>query len=386
MQVFKAFFKIAKKRLNAAVIYFLIYAAITVLLSSTSEDNYTSNFQSSQLYVTVTDNDESTASKALCNYLSSLHHVTKQAEDKNTVLDQIYYRTLDYALTIPAGFEDALLSGDSEEILTSLTIPGSTRGQYVDQQISQYLQSIQIYLAGGSTLAEAIEKTDAAVAAAPEVAVISFREATSQSNSAVFYFFQYLPYIFIAILFTGMAPILVVLGDRSIKDRTACSALPGRVRTTSLMAGCTLYSLGLWLLFLLLGFILYGKDMLQTTVLYAILNSFVFLLFAAAATLLLSSFSPDDNVLNMIANIFGLSMSFLCGIFVPQSMLPDSVLSVGRFLPAYWYVRINNMLGGFGKEIFDSHFYWQCIGIELLFAIAVFVLIPVANRQKRRQS
>ena len=143
-----------------------------------------------------------------------------------------------------------------------------------------------------------------------------------------------------------MAPILVTLNSRDMKARTACSALPGRTRTLAMASGCLLYSLGIWLLFLLLGLVFYRKAMLQPYVGYAILNSLAFLLFTTALSLLISTFSPDDNVLNMLANIVGLSMSFLCGVFVPQSMLSGSVLAVGRFLPAYWYIRANNMLAG----------------------------------------
>ena len=180
-----------------------------------------------------------------------------------------------------------------------------------------------------------------------------------------------------------MAPILVTLNSRDMKARTACSALPGRTRTLAMASGCLLYSLGIWLLFLLLGLVFYRKAMLQPYVGYAILNSLAFLLFTTALSLLISTFSPDDNVLNMLANIVGLSMSFLCGVFVPQSMLSGSVLAVGRFLPAYWYIRANNMLAGFGKEVFDLGFYWKCIGIQLLFAAAMFALTAVAAKQRR---
>ena len=82
----------------------------------------------------------------------------------------------------------------------------------------------------------------------------------ADTNSMVFYFFQYLPYIFLAILFAGMAPILVTLNSRDMKARTACSALPGRTRTLAMASGCLLYSLGIWLLFLLLGLVFYRKD------------------------------------------------------------------------------------------------------------------------------
>lgn len=386
MQVYKTFFKISKKRWASTAIYFTVYAILTLMLSGSAKDTFTGYFQSTQLSVSLTDADKSTASEALCDYLSSLHNVTETDGESEAVLDQIYYRTLDYAVTIPQGFEERLLSGETDGLLSSLSIPGSTRGAYVDQQISQYLQAIQLHLAGGFTLAEAIEQTDSALSSMPETEIISFREEDTHTQDALFYFFQFFPYIMISILCTGMEPILVVLNKRDIRERTACSALPGLTHTLALTAGCTSYSFIIWILLLLLGLFRYGNAMLQSDALYAVVNSFAFLLFSAALALFISCFAPDDNVANMVANVLGLSMSFLCGSFVPQSMLPDSVLSAARFLPAYWYIRANNMLAGFGREVFERGFYWQCVGIQILFAVAVFALVPVVTKQRRRQA
>ena len=375
MPVFKAFFAIAKKRRNAALIYFGVYAMITLLLSALSQDSINENFKASQRSIAITDEDNTDASRALCDYLASIHQVTTpEPGDDTALLDAIYYRTLNYALVIPEGFEDRVLAGETKDLVSSLTIPGSSSSQYVDNQITQYVQALQLYLAGGDTIAEAIDHTDHTISDLPKVSVTSFQRFAGS---------EYFPYIFLAILFAGMAPILVTLNSRDMKARTACSALPGRTRTLAMASGCLLYSLGIWLLFLLLGLVFYRKAMLQPYVGYAILNSLAFLFFTAALSLLISTFSPDDNVLNMLANIVGLSMSFLCGVFVPQSMLSGSVLAVGRFLPAYWYIRANNMLAGFGKEVFDLGFYWKCIGIQLLFAAAMFALTAVAAKQRR---
>lgn len=385
MQVFKAFFTIAKKRLNSVILYFIIYAVICVLLAFTGQDSYADHFQASSLQVSIADEDGSAASHALISYLASVHNVSEYDGDKDHLLDQIYYRTLDYSLTIPAGFEEKLLAGDTKELLTTMVIPESTSSYYVNQQITQYLQTLQLYLANGYDMDTAIEKTDISVTSVPEVEIASFHGEESGANSDIFYFFQYLPYVFICMLFAGMAPILVTMNGNGLKERTACSALPARKRTAQLSLSCILYSLIAWALFMVLYLILYRAEGLQANTPYAVLNSFVFLLFSTAMALLISCFSPNDNTVNMLANTIGLGMAFLCGCFVPQSMLSDSVLSVAKFLPAYWYIRANNMLGGFGKEVFDMEFYWLCIGIQLLFTAAVFSVTMVFSKQRRTQ-
>ncbi|MDD6057081.1 MAG: ABC transporter permease [Clostridiales bacterium] len=383
MQVFKAFFIVAKKHLAAAFIYFIIYSIMTIVLSGVGSDTYADYFQTSSLNICITDEDHSKASAALIAYLRSLHNIEEVPKNDEIIFDRMYARFLDYALIIPEGFEENLLSGSTDGLLSSQNIPDGTAGFYVSQQISQYLTSLRLYLAGGVPLAEAVEKTDATLASVPEVKMLSF-EASKDSTKGVFYFFQYMPYIYIAILFTGLAPILVTLNSSRIRARTACSALSTSSHNRQLALGCILYSSGIWLLFSLLGVVLYQEAIFETYALLSLLNSFVSLLFTTAATLLVSLFSPNNDVLNMLSNIIGLSMSFLCGVFVPQSMLAPSVLAVGRFLPAYWYIRANNMLAGFGKEVFDREFYLLCIGIQLLFAAVMFSITFVVARQRRK--
>lgn len=233
MPVFKAFFAIAKKRRNAALIYLGIYAVITLLLSALSQDSINENFKASQRSIAITDEDNTDASRALCDYLASIHQVTTPEPGEDTaLLDAIYYRTLNYAMVIPEGFEDRVLAGETKDLVSSLTIPGSSSSQYVDNQITQYVQALQLYLAGGDTIAEAIDHTDHTISDLPKVSVTSFQMSDADTNSMVFYFFQYLPYIFLAILFAGMAPILVTLNSRDMKARTACSA-PSRKNTYS---------------------------------------------------------------------------------------------------------------------------------------------------------
>ena len=71
-------------------------------------------------------------------------------------------------------------------------------------------------------------------------------------------------------------------------------------------------------------------------------------------------------------------MSFLCGVFVKQSLLGEEILNVGKFLPAYWYVRANNMIFGGDGAVFDQKEVWVSIGIEALFAAAMLAAALLA--------
>ena len=386
MQLFKAFMKVAKKRLPSSMIYFVIYGAITFLMSESYQSTMDANFQSRSLNICVIDEDGSQASKSLTNYLDSLHELTELENDPEVLQDYLYYRYISYVLTIPAGFEEKLLEGETDHLLLNVKVPGSTTGAFVDQQIDLYLRTIQIYLAGGYTLEAAVHETDSSLAEAVPVNNLVFETESLSTPKSVFFFYRYLPYIFIVLLFVGLAPIVVIFNKKDLRERTFCSSLHLNNRNLQLALGCVVYALVVWAAFLLLGTAAYGRAMFTANALYAMLNSFIFLLISAGLTMFISIFTPNDNVANMLANIIGLGMSFLCGVFVEPSLLSEGVLKIARFLPAYWYIKANDMASGLSTQAFDISLYWEAIGIQLLFAVAIFAAALAASRIRRQKT
>ncbi|MCQ2538725.1 MAG: ABC transporter permease, partial [Lachnospiraceae bacterium] len=218
----------------------------------------------------------------------------------------------------------------------------------------------------------------------PKVETVVFSEDGSVTNNTIFFYFQYLPYIFVLILFVGMAPILVLQNEKDMKARTDVSCLPSKSRSFQSFLAGGLLALCIWIAFVVVALILFGKDFFNARVYLAMANSFVFVVFSVAITLLVSVFAPNENMVNILANVIGLSMSFLCGVFVPQSMLSEKVLAVAKFLPCYWYIANNDMLSGASSRVFETKFFWQCIGIQALFAVAMFAITFSFSRARKR--
>lgn len=386
MQLFKAFSKIAWKHLPSISIYFVIYAVITFVLGTTSQNNIDSNFQAKSLNLCILDEDNTGTSHALCDYLESLHNLADIPNDPETLQDHLYYRDIDYVLTIPAGFETKVKEGSTNGLVTGVSVPGSSAGRFVEQQVSQYIHTLQIYIAGGYALEGALVESNIALEEEVPVSNLLFEKEGTVVKKELFYFYRYLPYIFIVLLVCGLAPILTIFNKKDMRERTTCSSLSLTGRNLQLGLGCVCYSLLLWGGFILLGLAAYGTQLFTVNSLYGMLNSFVFLLIAAALTLFISLFAPNYGVLNMIANIVGLGMSFLSGIFVEQSLLSPAVLRFARFLPAYWYTRVNDMLGGLSAEPFDTAFYWKALGIQFLFAIALFAATLAVSKLRKQKS
>lgn len=383
MHTFKTFFKIAKKQLPACMLYFGIFLALMFLMSFAATDSNKKQYETYSLNISVIDLDHSTASKEFTDYLDSMHELVPMEDDGEMIQDSLYYQKVSYVLTIPKGFEESLLAGKSKNLVESSKRLDSAQGFFIDEQVDQYLKTLRIYLSSGDSIKEASKKTFDSAKNCEDVTSLSFNKEDHHSNTMMFFYFQYMPYILIATLILGLSPILITFRKKDLKNRLDCSSLHHMDKTLQISLGCIIFSLLIWILFILIGRIAFGSAMFSKNGLLLILNSFVFLLICMAIALLVSTFSPNGNVLNMITNVVSLGMCFFCGIFVPQYMLGEQVLAVGRFLPAYWYIQITDRISGFSDEVFSMDLYWKCIGIQFLFFVAIFAIYLVADKQKK---
>ena len=342
MQVCKAFARVAKKNLPNTFIYFIVFVVLLIAMSANASSTSGKQFQVSAVNLCIFDNDNSEASQALTAYLSSLHHIVSlPSADRDTLQDNMYYYQIDYVLTIPAGFEEKITAQTTRGLLKTSKRKDSCNGYFVDQQIDNYVHALLLYVKSGVPVSDAITYTQNSLDGVPEVTSVSFSNTTKSKNTRMYYFFQYFPYIILMMLLEGLSPVLMAFCKPLMKTRISCGALPQSRVSLQLGLGCLIYVFLWWIGFLGIAAVIYGPPQLfSQSGCLCILNSAVFLLIATA---------------------------------------------IGRFLPAYWYVRITNMFGSYANDVFSASTYWMCIGIQLLFFVALFAVYLCVNRQKSRQ-
>ena len=105
MQVYKTFFKIAKKYLSSCIIYFSIFIVLLIAMSKLGTETTNSRFEADTVDFAVIDNDNTTASEALLDYLTGKHElVTLDDYSNESLQDYMYYEKIEYVLIIPEGY------------------------------------------------------------------------------------------------------------------------------------------------------------------------------------------------------------------------------------------------------------------------------------------
>lgn len=381
MTVFKCYMKILKKNIGLISIYLIIFFSTAMILQASAKKEHLEDFEKTRINLAIADQDDSTLSHALTEYLKTIHNVYRISAEPTVMQEELFYRNAEYIVQIPKDFYKTCIV--DEKPLSVTKVPGSYSSFYVDQQINAWLNSIRTYTAAGFSQKEA-----AAAALEQSVSEVTMYhdEETAVETPGYTYYFRYIPFLFLAVLCYSMGYILLAFRKEDIQKRMLASAISTRRQNLEGLLAMFTISLLLWLIAVVGAGVMYGKELLTSKVLgYYLLNTFLMLTIALSLAYLIGLFMKNINMLNGFSNIISLGICFLSGVFVPMNIMDKKVLMVAQFLPVYWYENVNETLSRYhvvsGKVAVDI---WKSMGIEVMFTFALLALILAVSKYKRQ--
>lgn len=381
MQVFKLFFKILKNQITQIIMYIGIFAAIAFIISE--NPSATPGYSEQAQDISVVDNDSSQASRSLADYLLSCNNSVQLDDyEPETIQDELYNRNTTNVIFIPEGFQNAVLEGNTEEILEIYNIPGTMAASIVTAQADNYINILSSYTAAGINIQDALTKTSETINTQADV---SFITESGESESPLSIFLTYIAYVFVAIAINGISPVIQVLNKSQIRKRINCSSYKLSKLNSGLIAGISLFGIGVCAVFSMLALITHGSELLSLKGLLSIANMTVYMTVSLSLAFLIGSVTQSANIISMLANILGLGFSFLGGIFVPIEFLGDGIIKIAHFLPSYWYVTAKKSIFDLGNGSTYSDIL-RNMGIMFTFAVAIFVLTLALIKNKRSVS
>ncbi len=396
MQTYKAFMKIAKKYLPSMAIYFIIFMVLSVMMSSQSSDNQEMMYKDEEISFTVFNRDESELGEALKDYLSIKNNYVELEDDEEALKLSLYYREIYYAVVIPEGFESAIEAGEDMEFM-NYKVSDSSVGYYMDMEVENYMQVLKSYLAAGYNLEEALTKTSDTMSKSVQVDLASnttdkdangnpVSTSTSSEKPSHYYFWNYIPYIFLAIVITGLGPIIIVFGKKDIAKRINVSAQSFKSYSIQMALGTITFGAVVFAAFHILAqFVGCGEVMSMTETICYLILTLCFLILSLSIAFFGGFVFSNTATMGAFGNVISLGFSFLGGIFVPLEFAGDTLLNIARFTPTYWYVKANDGIIGVKSfaELNVAEFGRNC-GIQLLFA-AAFICAGLAVLKYKRE-
>ncbi len=387
MQVFKAYFKVMRGSAISLAISLSVFMGLAVLFSFIAPKTAISSFEPTKIPVAVINRDgDAELAQGLVDYLAGTGRLVSYPDDEERLQDALFYRKVDYIAIIPSGFSDAFMSGEDCAI-RKVIVPDSTSSYYVDMNIDRFLNTVRLHRlhSGEKDEVQLVAAAMADLAPDTPVTMISSGSTNNGYRQPYSYYYAYCAYALLAMIMTGVSSIMIAFNEKDLYMRNLCAPLPKRSMRLQLAAGHGVFALGCWGLLVLGSLILHGKSLLSSglTGLYA-LNTLAFAVVCAGIGFLVGSSVKSYGAQAGAMNVIALGMSFLGGVFVPQSIMSKQVLAVAKFLPSYWFIRANDAIGGLSRFTGDSlRPIYGSILIQLGFAIAIFSVTLFLSKERR---
>lgn len=385
MQVFKVYFKIIKANIKQMSIYLIIFLAISLIYSVSATPKSEEGFSQTKTKVAFINLDEDTAlTRGFKEYLSKYVNFVDVENKQDKLQDALFFREVEYIVTIPKNFTKDFLQGKAVEI-EKITVPNSTTKMYVDMAINKYFNEARVYVNNvpGITEENLAQQVGKSLSSEIEVKLKTFGDK-KQNNAFAVYYFNFLAYSLFAVLILGVSSNLLVFNDKNLKRRNLCSPMKDRTFNMELIIANLAFALVSYGIMTILGFILNRENMMTYNGLLLCINALVFTIAALSISFLVGLFIKNRNAQSSVANVLSLGFCFLSGVFVPQELLSDKCLTLASFNPTYWYVKANNAIGKLSNFSFDNlSSILTYMLIELGFAIAIFSVALVANKQMK---
>ena len=380
MTVFKYFWKIVYAQKLAILVYVGIFLAITLFMANTNQDF--GDFTASTVPIAVINEDESTLSDGLSDYLAQQHTMVELENDETTIQQALFLSEVSYVLIIPNGFGDDFTYQPQTAALQHVQLPNSASGIYLNTQIDNFLQTIRAYLQAGFSTEQALNyaKTDLA-----QAVIVEFADDANWQSP---YFFRFLPFTILTVLIFAVANVFFTFNQEEIARRNACGALSFKDRNFQLTIGCLITAIGGWAVFMAIAFVLYREEMLYVVSVMRMVNTLALTLTGVSIGFLIGQLIKQKRALNTVAMLITMVFAYLSGVFMPQEFLDERLLMIARFtMPTYWYIRTNDILGQTAVASAQSvSVFWQGVLIQIGFAAAIFTITLVVTKEKKSRA
>ena len=381
MIVFKTFLKILDKNKFIVILYSVIlltFGTISIQ-SKSSETNFVAN---KPRILIVNEDKEEGITKSLINYIEENSETPKIDNNESARDDALFYTETNYIIYIPKNFNKDFIDGKNPEI--KIKSGNNYNSSYADMILKRYMKVANMYQKSINDEEELVTKIDYTLSKDIDVNIVSKLDTNALSKST--HYFNFESYSILACLIYVICIVLSTFNSDKVKKRTIISSTNYKKNNRILLLSNFLYSLVIWLFYLVFSFIMLDKSiMLSNYGIIYMINSFIFTMSATTIAFLIGTVVQNKNAISGIVNVVALGSSFLCGAFVPLEFLPNGVIALAHLFPTYYYIKSNELLSTI--EVFNIDTLKPILlnmGVLILFSILFIILTNIISMKKQK--
>ena len=375
MTVFKTFFRIVNKLKPTIILYTALLIIFGAVNMKTSDNNI--NFVNSKPDILIINQDVNKGlTKNLIDYMKKNSNIVKVENNEEKINDALFYREVSYVIYIPKDYRKNVLLGKNPKLDIKKT--DEYDAHLSEMMLKRYIKLQNIYNKEAGSEDELITLINDNINDDVNIKITSKVDTSKTYNIA--YYFNFASYSILAIIIYIVCLVLCSFKEESISKRINISSINYKSHNNKILLASIVFSSIVWLLFVIIGVIVVGDIMFSIRGLISIINSFIFTFCALTLSILISSITNNKNAISGIVNVIALGSAFLCGAY-----LPSSVLNFAHILPAYYYINSNDLLKNIDViNISSMHPIIINMVIIIIFSILFIILNNIVTRRKRK--
>ncbi|MGX7108128.1 ABC transporter permease [Facklamia miroungae] len=391
MPVFKLFFKIIKANFSRFLVSLFVFILLATLIYQTTSEQNDSQFQLADPQITIFDNDHSSkASQTLIHFLSQRAEIVEIENTPEAISDAFFDRKINYALTIPEGFNESLLDTSQSVIPLQKESYNSLMDEIrIDSLIESFMVNAILLV---DNLPQDVDQKNYDQVFSQLERNLNFEieillgSQTKESSKTMYLGLLFLPMILYFIMMNfinNFGYVELAMRQESVIKRERNSLLKESSRLTETILATTCYTIGFWIVLILLAYLFYGGEVLASQrAFYFLLSSFIATLGIQAMAYFIAVIAPNRGLIDFLGNFFSLLIAFGSGLFVDLDLIPNELQFVSSFATPIWSVKANQIIAettNFSQGAMID--YWRMIGIELLITLAYWSLALLIKKK-----
>ena len=372
MTVYKYFIKIALKN-KAVILGYTAIFFISSIINGTSVQKETA-FMETKLNIGIVDNSRGELSKALVDYLEKKNNIVEIKDDIRFIKEQIFLEIVDGVLIIPEDFEERTIN--KEKSIEVYKDDRQIASYQIQNQVNKFLAFANVtYENGKFNLGEVNSALDESI----KVSFMDFNSKKNENADSWFkYYFNFTSYIIMALYISLIGFVMIEITGEGIENRRRVSSVRFLQFNKEIYLGQLTIASFITTVFILGALALKGKYIGEVDFLKYIINIIVFSTAILCLSFLINNLTNDKFVINGLGTVLSLGTSFISGVLIPQELLGEKVLTIAKFFPTYYFVKINDMtMNSFGDIKYE-------IFIQLLFALAFLLMGLYFSKVKQK--
>ena len=379
MTVFKTFWKVVNKYKGTFIMYTIMLIVFGSMNTLSNKDNNV--YVDSKPDILIVNNDEKIGiTRNLINYLKENSNIVNIKDTEEARNDALFYRDVSYIIYIPKNYRSDVLKGNNPEI--DIKTNNTYDSSFTEIMLTRYINIQNVYAKYIDNEEELINVINSNLVNHTNTIMTS--KIDTNNLTRLSRFFNFASYSIMAVVIFIICLTLTSFKEDNIRKRITISSMPYTKHNRQILLASLIYSLIVWIIYVILGIIIFNKEMFTIRGLIFSINTLIFCFCALTLALLISSSVNNKNAITGIVNVVALGQAFLCGAFIPTEFMPSSVLKMAHILPAYWYNNTNDLLSSI-TEINISSLKPILInsGVLILFSLVFIVINNLVTKKKQ---